>query len=106
MKKKPLRIENIKEHTVRYTLELEGDTNSTPLAALQQLFQDLVDQPLLLRCGPMLPEVITIKYNGDLWTLIGTAEQQLDMTNLMFDNDSDGNETERSKNPYMGKLGL
>ena len=101
MKKYPLETRKIAEHTVRYTLKLEGDTNSSPLAALVQLFRDLADQPLLLRCGPSLPKDINIKFSGDLWTLIGTAEEQLDMTKMQF-NDKDESEPLGGLGVYMG----
>lgn len=94
MKRYPLETTKIAEHTVRYTLKLQADDNDSSLKALVQLFRDLADQPLLLKCGPNIPENINIHFNGEFWILTGTAEEQLDMANMMFGNDENG------ANPY------
>ena len=96
MKKEPLRIEKIAEHTVRYTLKLQADDNTSSLNALVQFFKDLSDQPLLLKCGPSIPENINIHFNGEYWVFTGTVEQQLDMANVMFESDG----TQKGNNPY------
>ena len=106
MKKYPLETHKIAEHTVRYTLKLQGDTNVSPLAALVQFFKDLEEQPLLLKCGPLLPENINIRYDGEVWVLTGTAEQQLDMTQVMIEENEDINKPAKVINPFAGKLGL
>jgi hypothetical protein len=94
LKKFPLETVKIAEHTVRYTLKIESDDGPNRLGALTQLFRDLADQPLLLKCGPSTPDDIKFHYNGDTWTMTATAEQQLDMTKVMFENNED------NENPY------
>lgn len=102
MKKYPLQTERIGPTTVRYTLKLEADPMPTRGTALTQFFRDLTDQPLLLKCGPSLPEKITISFNGDIWILTGTVEEQIDMTNVMFE-ESEGGQPAKLINPFEGK---
>lgn len=96
MKKYPLETTKIAEHTVRYTLKLQADDNTSSLKALVQLFRDLADQPLLLKCGPTIPENINIHFDGEYWIFTGTAEQQLDMANIMFESDG----SQKGTSPY------
>jgi hypothetical protein len=101
MKRYPLVTERIKEHEVRYVIKLEADDNVNKAAALMQLFRDLIDQPLLLRCGPNLAENISVRFNGERWILMATLEEKLDMTQVEI---TEGEASKSSGNPMWDEV--
>ena len=80
MIKEPLKTEMVKENNVKYTLKLTWDEALPKTQLLFQMFRDLVDQALQLRCGDDFAPEINIHWTGENWVLTATLEKQLDRT--------------------------
>jgi hypothetical protein len=66
--------------TTRHSFRLYHDPSSledgTKSVALVALLREFVDQPALLRCGPVFPEKMAFHHDGTRWVVIAEAEAE------------------------------
>lgn len=64
--------------STKYRLKIEDDPSAEDSAEaggrLLALLRDLVDQPVLLMCGPVSPQKVRLWHSGSCWVLEAEAE--------------------------------
>jgi len=74
---KPIKISDKRSrHTFRLHHTPSSAEEGTKDRALMALLQAVVDQPALLRCGPVFPEKMAISHDGTHWIIYGEAEAE------------------------------
>jgi hypothetical protein len=75
---KPVQIsEKRARHSFRLYQDPSSEVTGDKVRALHKLFEEFVNLPSLLQCGPGYPEKVAIYHDGQRWIVAAEAEAEV-----------------------------